>query len=148
MLIGRFDARLSRKQQVVFPKEFRNTLGDRLILTKGFDQNLLIVSHNNWEALLEGTKNSIFLSKRVREIQRFLLGNATEITLDTFGRFVIPDYLREAANIKENIVFAGIRKYVEIWDRKMWEDNQKFLSLTAHTIAEKLNELFEGRKEE
>lgn len=147
MLLGRFDAKVTEKKQIVFPKNFRGETGEKLIITKGFDLNLLIVSEKNWELLLEGTGESLFLSKKVREIQRFLLGNAQLVTLDTFGRFVIPEYLREFAKIQEQVIFAGIRKYIEVWDRKMWEDNQQFLSLTAVTIAEKLNDMQEGKKE-
>jgi MraZ protein len=69
-----------------------------------------------------------------------LLGNATYIELDSKGRFVIPEYLREFASIDKEIVFAGIQRFVEIWDKKQWEEHQKGLAKNIESIADKLSE--------
>lgn len=45
--------------------------------------------------------------------------------LDDQGRFILPIYLREYAQINESIVFIGVQRYVEIWDQKMWEIHQE-----------------------
>lgn len=146
MVIGRFDAKISKKQQIVFPKQLRQILGNRLIITKGLDKNLLLVSLDKWEVLLEGTRETPFLNKRVRQIQRFLLGNAQEARLDSYGRFVLPEHLKSYAGIGEDVVFAGIREFVEVWDKKIWEGQQEFLDITAEQIAEELSRKDVGGK--
>lgn len=140
MLIGQYESTISEKHQVAFPKKFREILGDRLIITKGFENCLIVVSVDNWKTLLEGTEGKPFTSKGTRELQRFLLGNATDIGLDSKGRFVVPEYLREFANIKTEIIFAGIERFVEIWDKGKWGDVQKELSKNIESIAEKLSD--------
>jgi len=115
-------------------------LGEKLIVTKGFENCLIIVSEENWKTLLEGTEGKPFTSKATRELQRFLLGNASYVELDQKGRFVIPDYLRVFAHIDEEVIFVGIQRFVEIWDKKSWEEHQKELSGKIETIAEKLSE--------
>ncbi len=140
MLIGQYESKIGEKHQAALPKKFREILGDRLIITKGFENCLIVVSVDNWKTLLEGTEGKPFTSKATRELQRFLLGNATDITLDSKGRFVIPEYLREFASIKTEVVIAGIERFIEIWDKGKWEDQQKELSKNIESIAERLSE--------
>jgi len=138
MVIGQHEGILGEKKQIAFPKKFREILGDTLIITKGFDGHLIIVSKNHWETLLEGTEGKPFTNNESRQTQRFLLGNATEITLDGKGRFVLPDYLREYAGISKEVIFAGIKRFVEVWDKKRWVDAQQKLSENIISITEKL----------
>lgn len=140
MLIGRYDSKVSDKYQIAFPKKFRELLGDKLIVTKGFTQYLIVVSEANWKTLLEGTEGKTLTSKSTRETQRFLLGNASLVELDSKGRCVLPEYLRMHAGITEDVVYAGIERFVEIWDMKVWEEHQKVLSENISSIAERLSE--------
>lgn len=137
-MIGQVAGKIGEKHQVLLPKKFREILGDRLIITKGFENSLLVVSEMNWKTLLEGTEGQPFTSKNAREMQRFLLGNATDVMLDGKGRFVLPEYLREFSGIVDEIVFAGIERFVEIWDKEAWDIHQKSLSENIEAIAEKL----------
>ncbi len=140
MLIGQYGGKISEKHQAALPKKFRDELGDKLIITKGFENCLIVVSEENWKTLLEGTEGKPFTNKNTRELQRFLLGNATYVELDSKGRFVIPEFLRKFAGIKNDIIFAGIQRFVEIWDKEKWEENQKELSENITSIAERLSE--------
>jgi len=140
MLIGQYTSQLSEKHQVSLPKKFREILGDKLIVTKGFENCLIVVSVENWKTLLEGTEGRPFTNKSSRELQRFLLGNATDIELDNKGRFVIPEYLRNFAELSKEIVFAGISRFAEIWDKKKWEEHQAEISKNLDSIAERLGE--------
>lgn len=138
MLLGQYEGKIGEKHQAALPKKFREVLGETLIVTKGFENCLIIVSVENWKTLLEGTEGKPFTNKSTRELQRFLLGNATQIELDTKGRFVIPEYLRTFADIKTEVIFAGIQRFVEVWDKKRWDEHQKELSKDISFIAEKL----------
>lgn len=138
MLIGQYEGTISSKFQVAFPKKFRETLGDILIITKGLENCLIIVSEENWKTLLEGTIEKPFIDKSAREMQRFLLGNATQIQLDAKGRCVLPSYLREYAHLQENVVFAGIGKFVEVWDLQFWNIHQFELTKRIASVAERL----------
>lgn len=139
MLIGQFEGKIGEKHQAALPKKFREILGDKLIVTKGFEDCLLVVSEKNWKTLLEGTEGKPFTSKAARELQRYLLGNATYVTLDTKGRFVLPEFLRHFAQIKSEVIFAGIQRFVEIWDKGQWEKHQAALSKDIGAIAERLS---------
>ncbi len=138
MLLGRYDTKIGSKYQISFPKKFRSELGDKLVITKGLENCLIVVSEEGWKTLLEGTEGLPFTQKPTREMQRYLLGNAQFVELDSKGRCVLPEYLRDYANLKEEVVCAGIERFVEIWDKKNWDEEQKRLSGNIETIAEKL----------
>jgi len=140
MLIGQYESKIGEKHQAALPKKFREILGEKLIVTKGFENCLIIVSVENWKTLLEGTEHRPFTNKNTRELQRFLLGNATDVELDSKGRFVIPEYLRNFAEIDSEVIFAGISRFVEVWNKKAWEKHQAELSNTVASIAERLGQ--------
>jgi len=141
MLIGQYRSKISPKGRTAFPKKFREELGDSLVVTVGLESSLMVVSSKDWESLIEGTQDKPFILGSARDTSRFLLGEATEVVLDEQGRFIIPAYLREHAKMKEEVVFLGLNKYVEIWDKQIWEEYQKYLNEHIGEIAERLGQL-------
>ncbi len=140
MLLGQYDGKVGAKSRVAFPKKFRNILGDKLIITFGYENSLIVVSEEGWKALLEGTEGKPFTFGAARETQRFLLGGATELSLDSKGRFILPAYLREYGKIKDEVVFLGISRFVEVWDKSLWQEYQQNLKNNIAVIAQKLGE--------
>jgi len=140
MLIGQYRAKISPKGRIAFPKKFREELGDNLVVTVGYENSLMVVSGQDWQALIEGTENKPFILGSARNTNRFLLGEASEVTLDGQGRFILPVYLRDYARIGEEVVFLGLNKYIEVWDKKLWEEYQKYLHEHISEIAEKLTQ--------
>ncbi|HEX7041677.1 MAG TPA: division/cell wall cluster transcriptional repressor MraZ [Patescibacteria group bacterium] len=146
MLIGQFDGKISIKHQVAFPKKFRQILGDKFIVTKGFEQALMVIAESNWTKVLEDIEESSVTRSSARETKRFLLGGASYIDLDDKGRFILPEYLRMFADLSEEIVFVGQDSYVEIWDKKRWDKYNAELATKIESIAEKLS--VSARKED
>lgn len=139
MLIGQFRSKISPKGRIAFPKKFRDKLGDSLVVTVGYENSLMIVSSSEWKSLVEATENKPFILGSARDTNRFLLGEAAEVVLDEQGRFVIPGHLRDYAGMDEEVVFLGLNKYVEVWDKVAWEEYQKYLHSNIGKIAERLS---------
>ncbi|MDP3988455.1 MAG: division/cell wall cluster transcriptional repressor MraZ [Candidatus Levybacteria bacterium] len=138
MLIGQYESKVGAKGRISFPKKFRETLGDKLIVTSGYENSLIIVSEEGWKALLEGTEGKPFIHSETRQTQRFLLGGASDVELDNKGRFIIPLYLRSFAEIKDEVVFLGLSRYVEVWDKKRWEVYRLDLEKNIDNISKRL----------
>ena len=138
MLLGQFDGVVGEKSRIALPKKLREIIGDKLIITLGYENSLIIVSEQGWKALLEGTEGRPFIEKPARETQRYLLGGATFVELDAKGRFIIPDYLRRFAKIKGKVVFLGLSRYVELWDKEVWESYRLDLEKNIDKISTKL----------
>ncbi|MBI2195839.1 MAG: division/cell wall cluster transcriptional repressor MraZ [Candidatus Levybacteria bacterium] len=139
MLIGQYSATIGAKNRIAFPKKFRDELGDNLIITQGFEGSLIVVSEEGWRSLLEGTEGMPLTDLATRETQRFLLGTAAGLELDEKGRFILPAHLKKYANLGNEIVFLGISRYVEIWDKKKWEEHNNELINTISGVADKLS---------
>ena len=140
MLIGQYEGKLGAKNRVAFPKKFREILGDKLIITLGYENSLIVVSEENWRSLLEGTEGKPFIQSETRETQRFLLGGATQIELDSKGRFIIPGFLREFGKIESEVIFIGLSRYVEVWDKTRWLAYRQNLEKNIDRISQKLVE--------
>ncbi len=139
MLIGRQDTKIDEKNRIILPAKFRRELGDNLIVTQGFEGSLIVISVSKFELLLEGTRGKPIIDKNAREIERFLLGNAEEVSLDDKGRFIVPNYLREYASLNEEVSMLGVIRYVQIWDKKRWETHNSELIKKIEPITEKLS---------
>jgi MraZ protein len=138
MLLGEFEARIDTKGRVAFPSKFRKTVGDQLIITKGYEQTLIIVSVSQWQTLLEGTEGKPLIQAETREVQRFLLGGASDVVLDGKGRLLLPAYLRKFAKVEEQIIFLGLSRYIEVWAKDRWEEHKNVLEDNIGRISEKL----------
>ena len=140
MLLGQYEGKVGVKGRIAFPSKFRKELGDKLIITLGYENSLIVVSEANWKTLLSGTEGKPFIQSETRETQRFLLGGAVEIELDSKGRFIIPVFLREFAGVKNEVIFLGLSEYVEIWDKLSWIAYRKNLEKKIERVSQRLVE--------
>jgi MraZ protein len=138
MIIGEYHQSIGDKNRIAFPKKFREEIGNKLIITKSYEGCLLILSPAQWEEMIGDSVSGPFVSGLIRDTSRFLLGSASEIDLDAQGRFVIPAYLKEYAGMKENGIFLGLGKWVELWDSQMWEEKKKDVEDRSSEVGEKL----------
>ena len=124
MLIGNYSAKLDlKKGRTALPKKFRLLLGKKVIVTAGYENSLMIVSMDSWEKVAGAIVNKPFISSAARETDRFLLGSAFEVDLDTQGRLIVPPALRSYAKLSSNIVFVGVGNRVEVWDQGAWDEH-------------------------
>jgi len=138
MLLGQHDGKVDAKGRTAIPKKLREGLGNQLIITLGYENSLIIVSEQGWKALLEGTEGKPFIQQEARETQRFLLGGASAVSLDSKGRFVVPHYLRSFGKIQDEVVFIGLYRYVEMWAKQMWDEYRQNLEKNIDKISQKL----------
>lgn len=141
MLIGEHIYKVGDKNRVALPKSFREEIGNKIIVTRGYEGCLIVVSLSQWERIIDDAASGPFVSESVRDTSRFLLGGAAEVTLDEQGRFVVPPALREYAEINEEVCFLGLGRWAEIWDKEKWEDRRDYLSQEAGSIAQRLANL-------
>ena len=138
MLLGEVVYKVGQKHRLALPKKFRDILGDRLVVTRGYEGCLVIVSEAEWLPLIAEVDNASFLDINARSSARFLLGGANELVLDSQGRFVVPETLYEYAEIGEEVVFVGLGKWVELWDVARWTVIQQQLANEGSAIAQRL----------
>lgn len=140
MFIGHYQSKLDlQKGRVAVPSVFQKKLGKKAIITKGFDNSLLLVSFTDWQQVISAVTQNNFLSGISRQTDRFLLGNAFEVEFDQQGRLVIPKKLREYANLEQEVLFVGVGSRIEIWSSKQWQKQDEYLNQNIAEITEKLD---------
>ena len=70
-----------------------------------------------------------------------MLGGAVEADVDTIGRILVPDFLKERASLKTKVVLIGVQSRVEIWNEKSWIEYKKVVEKQADGLAEKLGQV-------
>ena len=121
MLIGEYQHSVDPKGRVIIPSRFREELGIRFILTKGFDGCLYAYSMTGWEKVEQTLADLDFGGKDMRAFERWFFGGAVECEIDKQGRIIIPQNLREFAHLSKDVVIIGNRSKVEIWGKDEWE---------------------------
>ena len=141
MIIGEYQSKIGEKKRVSLPKKFREELGNELILTRGYEQALIIVNEKMWKKVATEVMNGSFINKDIRDTSRFLVGGAKEISVDTQGRFVIPEALFDHAQLKKDVVFIGLINWIEIWDNGMWQERLAYLKEHGEEIAQEISKM-------
>jgi len=140
MLVGHYFGKLGAKKRTAVPSRFRRKLGKKVVVAQWYESCLVIVSFEQWEKIVSQIKNKTFLSSSLRDTDRFLLGNAYPVELDSQGRFILPASLADYAGLGEELVFVGLFDRLEVWDKERWQEHQKYLKEHAGEIAEKLDQ--------
>ncbi len=143
MLIGEYHGKLSNKKRTSLPKKFRNELGENIILTRGYEDALILVNQDMWQKIAKEVIDGSFINKNIRDTSRFLVGSATEVQTDKQGRFIIPQALFDHAQLNEDIVFIGLVNWIEIWEKSKWEERLQYLKLHGEDIAQELTKMTE-----
>lgn len=149
MFIGEFTHTLDDKKRLSLPSKFRKELGKKVIVTHGLDNCLFMFTMSQWSKIAEQLGNTSIGNADSRGFNRIMLAGAVELEIDTAGRILIPDFLREYAGVKNTddkktnskLVFAGVHTRIEIWEEKKWKDYKEKILKQADSLASKLSSI-------
>lgn len=141
MLIGEHRHNIDPKKRVAIPAKFRKEIGNKAVVAKGQEQCLFVYPIKEWEKVAEKLSNLPTGPADTRSFVRNLLAGAVDVEIDALGRILIPDYLKEFANLKDKVVIIGMYKRLEIWNEENWNNYKTRIEQQADVLAEKLGEL-------
>jgi len=141
MLIGEYTHKIDPKKRLAIPAKFRKEIGDKAVLTRGLDNCLFLFPMGEWQSFAEKLAKLPIGQQNSRSFSRIMLAGAAEAELDSLGRILIPDYLKNYANLKKRAVIAGLFTRCEIWDEEAWREYQKIAEKSSGDIAEKLSQM-------
>lgn len=141
MLLGEFTHSMDSKGRVAIPAKFRANLGDGAIITRGLDKCLFVFGMEEWRKLADQLMDLPLSQKNSRAFARLMLAGAVDVKLDSQGRVLIPEYLREYADLDDKVVVSGLYNRMEIWDTEKWEEYKQQTEEDSEEIAERLSDL-------
>lgn len=122
MFLGEYIHTIDDKGRVTIPARYRGELASGLVVTRGFDKNLMVFPISEWQAMAERIAARPLSDESVRAFRRRLFAGAVDLEPDRQGRIVLPPYLREFAGIDGEVVIAGLFNYIELWSASTWKD--------------------------
>ena len=141
MLIGQYEHTIDNKKRLALPAKFRGELGDKIIITRGIEGCLAVYTQAEWKIMSDKLGALTISQAEARSFTRMILAGAMEVSLDKLGRILVPDYLKEYAGLKKNVVICGLSNRLEIWDAEKWETYKKAAEKGVDEIVSKLGGL-------
>jgi MraZ protein len=141
MLIGEYLHTLDSKKRLSLPAKFRKEVGRKVVVTRGLDACLFMYPQKAWEKIAAKIANLPVGQADTRGMARFLLAGAVETEVDGAGRILIPEYLKDFAELRSRVVLAGVSDRVEIWNEKTWEEYKRRIEKGADQMAQALGNM-------
>lgn len=142
MLIGEYIHTIDEKNRVSLPVKFRKEIGKKIILTPGLEECLFIFTLKEWakvsKKLSDSESDLSFLKKDQRSFNRFMFGRAAEVEVDSIGRILIPDFLKNRIGLKNTAAIVGVEDRIEIWNENSWNKQKDLIEKEAEALSEKL----------
>jgi MraZ protein len=141
MLIGEYQHTLDPKKRLSLPAKFRSELGSEVVITRGLDQCLFMYSKSAWGDIARKLSKLPMGQADTRGVTRFILSGAVEVEIDKAGRVLIPEFLKEFADLKTKVVLTGVADRVEIWGEEVWKGYKHQIETEADEMAQTLGDL-------
>lgn len=141
MLIGEHKHVLDSKKRVSLPAKFRKEIGNEVVITRGLDSCLFIYTISEWERVASKLSQMSMGAADSRSFNRFMLAGATLTEIDSIGRILVPEFLKDFAGLREKVMIIGVHSRLEIWDEEKWKSYNAEIEKQADKLAEKLGEI-------
>ncbi len=142
MLIGEYTHNQDEKKRISLPVKFRKEIGKKVVVTHGLDNCVFMYPLKEWQSIASKLGNLPIGQADTRSFNRFMLAGAVELDVDSVGRILIPEFLRDFADLNgKSIVFAGVYNRIEVWNESRWKEQKKAILAHADAHAEKLGNI-------
>jgi MraZ protein len=133
---GRFELKLDPKGRLSLPSAYRRSPSssdnpEQFIVTNSRFQAkscLHVYSLTEWENLENKISQMSALNRDVQAFNRFYLAGGQATETDSQNRILIPQSLRQFADLDGPVVLVGMGSKFEIWSQTTW--NQIYETLT------------------
>lgn len=120
--LGEHSHQIDGKNRLTLPSTMREKLPDEgLILSAGFDQCLTLFPESEFGRFMEEAVQK-GPTAEARQLRRQFSALASEVDLDSQGRFVLPQNLKEWADIDGTVQVVGNFDRIELWSPEQWDD--------------------------
>ncbi|MFO7681628.1 MAG: division/cell wall cluster transcriptional repressor MraZ [Chloroflexota bacterium] len=120
MFLGEYTHTIDSKGRLTIPARYRGDLAAGLVVTRGFDQNLILFPLEGWQNLAKRITERPLADEDMRAFRRRVFSGAVDLEPDRQGRILLPPYLRDFAAITNDVVIAGMFDYLELWSAEAW----------------------------
>ncbi len=144
--IGNFPLTIDNKLRVNIPAKFRDVLtreygdeGLEVVITISLDKSIAVFPNRNYRKFLQELDSDLANSSNLekRQFKKTFTGCAVIETLDKQNRIRLNTFLTNYAGLDREVYIIGFNDYMEIWDRKKWDE---FIARQIPKLAETLEQ--------
>lgn len=139
MLMGSFEHSVDEKNRLSIPSVWRKHLERELYVTRGLEQCLFIFSSQQFNENIQKIQQLPFTDKNARFFMRiFSFGASQPMELDKQGRILIPQSLKNFAEIDKEALLIGMGTRIELWNPKHWNTFYSQQEASFEEVAENM----------
>lgn len=123
MFLGQYVYTLDSKGRLTIPSRFRDAITDCVVVTRGLDRCLTVYPITVWEEIAHKVTSLPITDPRGRTLRRIFFADAINAELDRQGRILLPERLREYAELSttEEVTVVGLDRFIELWNPQRWD---------------------------
>jgi MraZ protein len=140
MYLGQHHLFVDSDRHLVIPKPIRVLFEDGAYVTRGFENDLLIMSDKFFQEIYKRVVTLNIADPLARLLHRLILGNASRLDISNSGHVLIPENLMLFAGLEKEIILVGLGDYIELWSPAQWE-KQSTILLDSEANAERFAHL-------
>ena len=120
---------VDNKGRLAVPSRYRDRLqlmseGELVLTLNPLDRSLWLYPLSEWELIESKLAELSDFDKQSRRAKQMMRGYASDCRLDSQGRILLSQELREYATINKQAVILGQGNKFEIWDEKSWREQR------------------------
>ena len=136
-MTGEYQHTLDSKGRLFIPAKLREELGDVFYITLSMDKCLSAYSAESWQTFSDKVDAMPYVKQRK---MRPLFAYAARCELDSQGRILLPQNLRDFAELTKDVTVVGCNNHAEFWDAVRWAELGA-VETTPENIAAVMEEL-------
>lgn len=108
-----------------YREQLVNSCSGHLVVT--IDTNhrcLLLYPLAEWEQIERQIESLSSFDPMSQRVKHLLIGHANDLELDSSGRILLPQELRQYALLEKHVCLIGQGKKLEIWDQASWTEQR------------------------
>lgn len=114
---GEYTHSIDAKGRLFIPSRLRDELGGVVYVTVSIDNCLWAYSSEKWQQFSERVDSMPLMDQhKIRPI----FANAAKCELDSQGRILIPQKLRDFVKLDKNVTIVGCNSHAELWNADSW----------------------------
>lgn len=142
ILNGEYECRIDDKGRIIFPAKLKKQLSpkadEKFFINRGFERCLVLYPLDEWERIRIQLQNLNLYKKDNRKFLRYFNRGATELSLDSQNRLLLPRHLFDYAGIVKDVILCAFNDRIEIWDKTTYDEMMIDEPETFADLAEKV----------
>jgi len=127
LLIGSYTARFDKSGRIKIPEKFRTAIeeehGKELFITSLTDEAVQIYPLPVWNSLTGiAGEGAYHFKPSIRRLLIRVNSKGTKYQIDSKGRILINQTLREKAKLEEEVEVIGLSNHLEIWNKAQLDE--------------------------